>query len=290
MRSLSVAMHDFAAGWLGGIAGVLVSHPIDTIRTRQCVSTGGTSEWAEFRPSRLRSLYSGVFSPCVSVGAWKAVTLSTNERLKAFLTERRSGTAKAEPAQSDVFLAASLSGSLSSLVCAPFEQIKARAMLERPVATPANSRGAWAASLQLAQREARVIWTVVREAGVFRGLYKGAPLLLLRDGYSTGFFLSSYHYIKQALSESGRFSPTATSLAAGAIAGPIGWIVCYPVEVVRIYWQGQPGWGSYGAVVRHVYKQGGVAAFFRGLPACCVRSSLQISMTMTVFDALTRSV
>ena len=29
---------EFAWGWAGGIAGVLVSHPLDTLRTRQAVS------------------------------------------------------------------------------------------------------------------------------------------------------------------------------------------------------------------------------------------------------------
>lgn len=78
------------------------------------------------------------------------------------------------------------------------------------------------------------------------------------------------------------------SLGAGAIAGPLGWISCFSIEVTRIHWQANPGkWPSVWHCVVDVYRScGGLGAFFRGLPVACVRSSLQISVTMALFEKL----
>ena len=63
---------DFVGGCLGGVAGVLISHPLDTLRTQQAVDKRSLKVIAEeIRREGMAGFYRGIYSPCVSVGAWK---------------------------------------------------------------------------------------------------------------------------------------------------------------------------------------------------------------------------
>jgi hypothetical protein len=187
-----------------------------------------------------------------------------------------------------VTFCASVSGSVSSAVCSPFEMVKSRAMLSRAgTAAQPNSSPARSSVLQ---QEAAQLLAVVRAGGA-GALFKGLPLLWLRDFPGTGAFLGSYELVKR-LAQRQEISNSAAGFAAGLVAGPVGWIVPYPAEVVRIHWQSNGvngrarAWPSYLACARDLYAQGGVRMFYRGLPACCARSALQISVTMAVFEKL----
>jgi len=65
-------MESFVGGCLGGVIGVLVSHPLDTLRTRQAVDRRELRVIVkELHREGFSSFYKGIYSPCVSVGAWK---------------------------------------------------------------------------------------------------------------------------------------------------------------------------------------------------------------------------
>jgi len=277
-------MAEFAAGWLGGVAGVLASHPFDTLRTRQAVE-GKSSLSIVKRAFQVEggcragilSLYSGIVSPCVSVGCWKASTLGANYHFRLKLSEARGLSDPSELEIKDSILAACAAGSVSAAVCTPFEVIKSLAMLRaNRVGTEKNS---------VIQQEAKQLRDLISRPGGSRNLLRGMHIVIFRDSYATGAFLGSYEWLRQrALQRTS--SDILAGLLAGAVSGPIGWIVCYPVEVVRIHWMAAKPkrWHSIGACARELYHTGGVTLFFRGLPMCCLRSSVQISVTMMIYE------
>jgi len=175
----------------------------------------------------------------------------------------------------DVALSASVAGGLASSICTPFEQIKSRAMLA--AAAPATQTQ----GTSLIWKELTEVRSLVKKRGA-RSLFRGLPLLLLRDCHGTAAFLGCYEWLKRSLSP--ELSPVPASIVAGAISGPIGWIVGYPVEVVRIHFHTSNKHVTYTAVAEQLYKTGGGRIFFRGLPMCCARSTVQIAATMLVFE------
>lgn len=212
-----------------------------------------------------------------------------------------------------------MSGSVSSAVCSPFEMIKSRVMLANQIPThgavsapcPKTSpvtfapTGATPVQVQplstviaattkthtqsVLMKEVDQVLLVVRSMGV-KGLFRGLPLLIIRDFPGTGAFLGSYEMIKRSVLKTGSSNLTA-GFVAGSIAGPLGWIVIYPVEIVRIHWQSSLGtWKNYWSCATSLREQHGWRVFFRGLPCCCLRSSVQISVTMAMFETLRSSV
>jgi hypothetical protein len=150
----------------------------------------------------------------------------------------------------------------------------------------ATSSGS-SSAMDTIRMEMKQLNTVLAKPGGARNLFRGLYLLLLRDSYATGVFLGSYESLRRWCLDSGH-SNLIAGLVAGAVAGPLGWIACYPIEIVRIHWQqaDPKRWSSVVGCARHIYQTGGPGAFFRGLPLCCARSALQISVTMMMFESI----
>jgi len=180
---------------------------------------------------------------------------------------------------SEVTATACLAGSFGASVCSPFEMIKSRAQLDLNASKRKNP-----GNTSLIRREMDEISMILRTKGVV-GFCRGVPLLLMRDFHATGVFLGSYEVIRRYC-ERWNFSPYQSAIISGAIAGPFGWITCYPVEVLRLHYQGHPEFTSYRSCAGNLYKTQGFVGFWRGLPMCCVRSAFQIAGTMAVFEEL----
>ena len=182
---------------------------------------------------------------------------------------------------------ASVSGSVATGMFGPFELLKSKTMLAAAPTGAATGRNAAAASPL--RREWEMAVTIYRAHGV-AGAVRGLPLLMARDAWATGFFLAPYEATRRVAMADFGLSAVVAGLVAGVVAGPAGWIACYPIEVLRIRWMVVDDpvakWGSYRNAARAIYAEAGAGAFFRGLPLNCLRSALQIPVTMAVYEAL----
>jgi solute carrier family 25 carnitine/acylcarnitine transporter 20/29 len=95
---------NFVHGSLAGMAGILVSHPFDTIKTnyQEGKSLGNIVN--------IRNLYRGVLSPFIGVGLEKAVVFGVYETTRKWTN-------------SDI-ISGAMSGLSASLVVTPFERLK----------------------------------------------------------------------------------------------------------------------------------------------------------------------
>ena len=95
-------IRNFGYGYLAGMAGIVASHPFDTIKTniqkKQIISYN------------MRNLYKGVAAPLFGVGLEKAIVFGTYETSKKYTN-------------SD-FISGGLAGLTASFVVTPFERIK----------------------------------------------------------------------------------------------------------------------------------------------------------------------
>ncbi|CAE7246355.1 mcfG [Symbiodinium natans] len=265
---------DFISGWTGGAFGTLLVHPLDTIRTRQAVHGLGLLPTLRgiLQREGFASLYSGVFSPCLTSGVWKGVTMTAHYQTQQLLSKYRGLPSAQDLSVLDVAVCASVAGMAGGMVVAPAELIKSRTQI--CVEGTSNPY----------QKELKQVAALMKP-GAWTKAFRGAPLIVLRDGPGTFVYLGVYEYAKRRLESLSWPAWSKTALAA-SVAGPSGWVAIYPIEVLRIRFQGELGWQSYTEVCQHIYKQHGLPGFFRGMGTCLIRSSFQISCTLVIFESM----
>jgi solute carrier family 25 carnitine/acylcarnitine transporter 20/29 len=101
-ENLSFSLKSFLFGYIAGFAGIIVSHPFDTMKTM--IQEGKKIYF------NIRFLYRGVTAPLIGVGLEKAIVFGTFENTKYFTN-------------SDA-ISGAISGLTASLIVTPFERIK----------------------------------------------------------------------------------------------------------------------------------------------------------------------
>jgi hypothetical protein len=92
-------------GGISGMCGVILSHPIDTIKTH--IQTGNVL--SSFKPS-FTNLYKGLAAPLIGVGLEKAIVFGTYNYMYS--------------KTDNIPLSGAISGLVASLVVTPYERIK----------------------------------------------------------------------------------------------------------------------------------------------------------------------
>lgn len=262
---------DFVAGYVGGVAGTVISHPLDVVRTRQVtVGNSLTGNLRELWLAGPRTMFAGIVSPCVYVGLWKGIVLGLNKKI----LEHRGP----EPSQTDILFASVVSGIAGGIAIGPLELVKVRAM------SSSLSKDTNILRLELAElRKAKVL-----------DMLRSSRFLALRDALGTPFFLGTYEplfrWLRRDAPEGS--SPIPSAMLAGMVAGPIGWISIYPVEVYRINASRVVQDGQQTVMERVRHLSGGSltlrsisTVWYKGLVAAVMRSVICIPVTMAVFES-----
>ena len=108
--SLSFDFMDFIQGAGGGATGLMLSHPIDTIKSN--IQDKRPIHW------NIKSLYRGVVPPLFGVGLEKAIVFGTYENSRRFLINRIDNQHLVRG------LSGALSGFMASFVVTPVERLK----------------------------------------------------------------------------------------------------------------------------------------------------------------------
>jgi len=287
-RSAALAM-DFWAGWCGGVAGVLVSHPLDVLRTRQAtnaLSLRRTAQALLREPRGFFGMYRGVYSPCCSVGLEKCIALGVYKWCLG---------GEASPTTSHAVAASAVAGTAAGLTLGPVEVVKTRAMTAFAPAKEGRAPG-W---LSLLRMELCALSRLsIRDAA------RSTGLICLRDGYGTVWFLVPYECIKRAVQSRlpGDSASTLPAMVAGMVCGPIGWLSIYPLEVYRIRTLQAEAASPRGAGiraqlsvvlanVRQIHASGGgglqgLGIWFRGFAGVSLLSCLKMPVTMAIFEGM----
>ena len=104
MSTLSETTKQYVFGGISGITGVLLSHPIDTIKTHIQSGKGNFSNFT------IRSLYRGIAAPLMGVGIEKAIVFGTYNYVF-------SNTA-------NIPLSGAVAGFAAAVIVSPYERIK----------------------------------------------------------------------------------------------------------------------------------------------------------------------
>ncbi|KAG7443923.1 mitochondrial carrier [Guyanagaster necrorhizus] len=308
---------DFLAGTIGGIAGLVVGYPFDTVKVRfqNPEMTGKYRSTMHalttiIKEERFIGMYKGITSPLATAALMNGLVFASYRFFMKIQLENNSSI----PTLTQIALAGAGSGIVSSIVTTPTELIKIR---QQSLLVPSSTYD--------------VVLDILRKNGI-RGLYRGIAATALRDlGYGSYFFAyeatsryftptpgSSLHpsEIQLLLSQVDgqvRTPSWIAMLLAGGVAGIAGWVTTFPLDVVKTRMQSTessyrssilgpdtrsspssplllPGSNRYRTVWSTIvasYEAEGLAVFFRGLAPTLVRAVPVNMATFATFEAIT---
>ncbi|KAM0746545.1 mitochondrial carrier [Meredithblackwellia eburnea MCA 4105] len=273
------------------ISARLCTHPLDTIRIKIQTYPGvNVPPFRELFPKagRWRTLYAGLpVAVGLSVPAL-SIYLTSYEASKRFFGKHLLPESKTPTLmqQIPVFLLAGTAAEITSgLFWTPLEVLKSR--------------------LQKGEKETSTvkllakIWREEGYRGVWRGYWVSMAIYIpsvslywmLYETFKTRY-IPSYDAYKPATAS----TESATSLALTArytlcsvVACAISASVVNPIELVQSRWQTSAGkGGGVKAIVKELWKQGGVLAFSRGLGVRVMYAIPANGISMTVYESFKR--
>ncbi|CAE6365761.1 unnamed protein product [Rhizoctonia solani] len=237
---------DFVAGTVGGMVGLAVGFPFDTIKVRlqhpetmNRYRNSVTALVKIIREERVAGLFKGISSPMANCG-----TESLGWIMRAQMSDPN-----AEPTLTQITIAGAGTGILASLIATPTELIKIR---QQANTSTGAQPSAWSV--------AKGLW---RSHGV-RGLYRGVSSTAMRD-MSYGAYFATYEGMQRLLAparlerkdapvtENGRpvfaTQPSdaevkgaekemeaqrwARLMISGGVAGVAGWIFTFHLDSIK---------------------------------------------------------
>uniref|UniRef100_A0AAG5DTK0 Mitochondrial carnitine/acylcarnitine carrier protein n=1 Tax=Anopheles atroparvus TaxID=41427 RepID=A0AAG5DTK0_ANOAO len=272
---------DFAAGCLGGCAGVLVGFPFDTVKVHLQTQNHrnplyrGTYDC--FRKIIIREgvhgLYRGMSSPMAGVAVVNAIVFGVYGNIQRRTSDPNSLRSH--------FAAGTAAGLAQSVVCSPMELIKTRLQLQDNLPKTAHR---FSGPLDCT----RHIW---RREGA-RGIFRGLGITAARDMPGFASYFVAYEYMVRTVANPSPF----VILMAGGLAGTFSWLVTFPLDVVKSRLQadgisGKPQYTGLVDCIRKSHAAEGLSFLSRGLASTLLRAFpmnavcfLVVSYTMQLFD------
>ncbi|XP_021945495.1 mitochondrial basic amino acids transporter [Folsomia candida] len=275
---------DFLAGCVGGAAGVIVGHPLDTVKVRlQIQSSDNIKYKGTFDCLRTivkhegsRGLYKGISSPLFGVAGVNALIFGVYGSLRPYV--------HGEPGHGALwahFAAGSVSGAVQSFIASPMELVKTRMQVNESQATPSTS------SPNKAPSSMEVLRSIYqKEGGLIRGVFKGWGVTVAREIPGFGTYFATYEALTTRSQEVGTFG----MMMAGGLAGVMSWIVTFPIDVVKTRLQSDVSGKYSGAIdcLKKTYQAEGYSAFSRGLVSTVIRAFPTNAATFTVVTWIMR--
>ncbi|GAM22374.1 hypothetical protein SAMD00019534_055490, partial [Acytostelium subglobosum LB1] len=268
------------AGAVAGTADVWACHPLDRIKT-QLQNNPGRSIYQTFTDVTSKgkgftggvyALYEGIlpmtaeaiFKVGIRYFAFSWFTKEYNERFNG-------GKAPKDPFFVNLAGGAFAGTVESFLVVIPCELLKVRHM------TQAHSRSF-----------GNVFRDVWREEGI-QGLYKGGSATLLRQITNHMIRFPVFYAITDSLKggDHSKKLPVLQNLAAGALAGTASTLFNNPLDTIKTRMQKQGQNQTSTQVIRSIYADGGVSAFWAGCLPRILRVAPGQAITWAVVEWVT---
>ncbi|KAG8861421.1 hypothetical protein FRB96_002870 [Tulasnella sp. 330] len=294
---------DFAAGTLGGMAGLVVGHPLDTVKVRLQTPeiafkyTGGTMHAVRtiFLEERIKGLYKGVTSPLAGAAFLNGIVFGSY----GFFMKLQGAASLEAPTLGQVALAGAGSGIVASLVTTPTDLMKIRQQTML-LATGVPSTRQMLSAIALTEG--------------LRGLYRGITVTCMRDcGY--GVYFATYEGTcrlfkamkssdredtqvnhSSLVQEAGSFESPLTwpeLMTSGGLAGAAGWLCTFPLDVVKSQIQAHTGLHpcpSAVSLLQESYRSSGLRGLFAGLSPTLLRAVPVNMVTFLVFESVVAGV
>eukprot|EP00347_Sterkiella_histriomuscorum_P013990 403362588 len=260
------------ASSFSNMLGILIGHPLDTIKVRMQMSNQHTN-------------FMRVISETVRhEGVSQSQGLFYNYRIFTIneLSKRELDTFNVSEATKSFFTGC-FSGALGMIFQVPVEVLKCKAQVMKDQHLPMR----------------QLMLQTIKNDG-FVSLYRGFAANCIRDIPGWGLYFYTYELLK---SWSWRFSnyylkPShhpksrewTINVNAGGLAGVISWLLLYPFDIVKTHIQlsVEKETPKIREVFRNQYKEHGYHYFFRGLKPTLIRAYPVNAITLSSFDYIAK--
>ncbi|XP_055837775.1 mitochondrial basic amino acids transporter [Episyrphus balteatus] len=252
---------DFAAGCVGGCAGVLVGHPLDTIKVHLQTQDSKRSiyrgTWHCLQTivakDSIRGLYRGISSPLGGVAFVNAIVFGVYGNVQR--------NTKDPDSLGSHFIAGSTAGLVQSLVCSPMELAKTYLQLQDNFKSSVKHKGPLSCLYHIYGKDG------------FRGLFRGLGITALRDVPGFAGYFVSYELLMRQVAAPSAFH----CLIAGGLAGTFSWMLTFPIDVVKSCLQAdgmmtRPKYTGILDCIQKGYQSEGIHFFSRGLTSTLLRA------------------
>ena len=195
-------LKSFLAGSFGGLCGILISHPPDTIKNR--IQTDGF-----FKYRNICDLYKGLGPPLFGVVIEKTIVFGSYNTAEKLLSGKFSNDSVKNG------LAGVFAGLACTSIVTPIERIKINLQ---------HSNRQFNNSIDFFRNS-------VCKYGLRKTLYRGWTATLTREVPGYGIYFSTFDYIKKNIFNNNP-NPFQTFLTGG-FCGAFSWFFIYPSDVIK---------------------------------------------------------
>ena len=244
---------DLFAATIGGVTGLAVTHPIDTIRIRMQLQSypkiyKTMLHWfiKTVQGEGVKGLYKGVISNTLGSAPIFSICFAAKEvASRALKPTRLSENSKS-------YLAGWFGGFASWSILVPSEMLKWKAQADKQNFINYKS----------------TISSIWREKGI-KGIYQGFWITWLRDAPAWGFYFWTYESLcRKLINQDDSLKRIYTiKIIAGGLAGWADYLPTYCFDVVKTTIQTDKGYITPKIVptIIRLYQTEGIRSFFKGL-------------------------
>ena len=272
-------VHDLVAGGVAGSAGIIVGHPLDSLKVRMQMITAIPGENAApssfgalLRSAEFGSVWRGLGAPLAAAAVVNAsifLTYGVSTRIwDEYRDERNMTETVADATAFDRnAICGGATGLVSSLFLCPSEHVKTKLQTQQ-TAGPALYRDSFHAARHILANHGLV------------GLYRGLLATTARQVPGFVVYFGTYERLKNCALAQQSLGPQHTllaSIAAGGTSGALSWAAAYPMDLIKSRIQALPmncrmRDRSILHVAQQVMRRQGWRALYRGLGITMVRA------------------
>jgi len=278
---LGFALH-FAGGTLGGMGGILLSYPLDTVKVRMQTSVGVYKGMGDciskiISQEGMKTFYRGIGAPLSAYGVIKAITFGAYGNCLDYFA-KRAGDPDHVPTYFEIITAGHIAGFAAAFIMAPSDRVKVTIQAMRG---QANAPTTAIATYKY----------IVQTYGV-KSLFRGIQATAMRDGPGMALYYIIYDGAKKTF---GGWSDTLDAkgkpmhtpiqmLMFGGASGVVSWLPVYPIDVLKSRIQAAQDPNQYKGMldcaVKSVKAEGPFVLYRGCLPVLCAAVPLHGTVFM----------
>lgn len=253
----------FVAGCAGGISGVIVGYPFDTIRVNLQTQKGYSKYTGSIdcfkkiiKFQGMRGLYKGVTSPFLGVTIYKTLNFGVYGNIINRIED---------PKIYHIMIAGTIAAQISGLVLVPMERLKILSQTNK-YNNPIH---------------------VLKNIQLNNILKQGFAATIMRETAFGISYFPSFLYCKKLLNYTGSNSHVdfAKLVFSGGMTGAISWTIAYPIDVIKSKIQNKEckNTNTLHTFIKH-YKKEGLSGFYKGWRVAVVRAFPTHATVLGVFQ------
>ena len=264
---------EYFSGCIGGMAGAIVGHPLDTIKVRLQTQHGMYKGITNcfitiLRKEGPKGLFKGMTSPLLGLSFINAIVFGVEAQ-----TRRYFGTFGIM----SCFISGSIAGFVQSIVSCPIDLVKTQMQVQGIGMKAVQQTMKYKTSLDALKQ-------IYQHEGI-RGCYRGMLATAIRGTLAFGCYFMTYEilttsvlFVDKKEDKIYQLSDVIKILLSGGISGMAAWSITYPVDVVKSRIQADHHTSTgykYKGLIRSavkMYRNEGSAVFFTGLYSSLLRA------------------